>query len=177
MWQRGRATHMQSTTPELPQFVFQKNEGESFWVLGELYTFKLTATDTAGTLAVIETLTFPQNGPPPHTHTNEDETFYILEGRFSFTIGEQTLEAGPGTLVRAPRGILHAYKNISALPARKLLMISPAGFENFFREIGEPAKDSSAPPPHRPGTIPRTMQIAMKYGLRFQLPENFDPNM
>jgi quercetin dioxygenase-like cupin family protein len=163
-------------TPGLPQFVFPKNEGESFWVLGELYTFKLTSADTAGALTVIETLTFPQNGPPTHTHTNEDETFYVLEGRFSFTIGEQTLEAGPNTLVRAPRGIAHSYKNVSALPARKLLLISPAGFENFFREIGDPAKDFSAPPPHRPGVISRTMQIAIKYGLRIQLPEGFDLN-
>jgi quercetin dioxygenase-like cupin family protein len=163
-------------TPGQPQFVFQKNEGESFWVLGDLYTFKLTSADTSGTLAVIETLTFPQNGPPIHTHTNEDETFYILDGRFSFTIGDRTFEAGPGTLVRAPREIPHGYKNISALPARKLLMISPAGFENFFREIGEPAKDISAPPPHRPGTSARTMQVALKYGLRIQVPEGFDLN-
>jgi quercetin dioxygenase-like cupin family protein len=170
------AASVYSMTPELPQFVFQKNEGESFWVLGELYTFKLTSAETGGSLAVIETLTFPQNGPPPHTHTNEDETFYILEGRFSFTIGERTFEAGPNTLIRAPRGTPHAYKNISALPARKLIMISPAGFEDFFREIGEPAKDFSSPPPHRPGVIPRTMQIALKYGLRFQLPEGFEPN-
>jgi quercetin dioxygenase-like cupin family protein len=163
-------------TPGQPQFVFQKNEGESFWVLGDLYTFKLTSAETSGTLAVIETLTFPQNGPPIHTHTNEDETFYILDGRFSFTIGDRTFEAGPGTFVRAPREIPHGYKNISALPARKLLMISPAGFENFFREIGEPAKDISAPPPHRPGTIARTMQVALKYGLRIQVPEGFDLN-
>src|SRR5580704_15029838 len=164
-----------SMTPDLPQLVFQKNEGESFWVLGELYTFKLTSADTGGSVGVLETLTFPQNGPPPHTHTNEDETFYILEGRFSFTVGERTFEAGPNMLVRAPRGIPHAYRNISALPARKLIMISPAGFESFFREIGDPAKDLSSPPPHRPGVIARTMQIALKYGLRFQLPEGFDP--
>jgi quercetin dioxygenase-like cupin family protein len=162
-------------TPDLRQLAFQKNEGESFWVMGDLYTFKLTAADTAGSLAVIETVTFPQNGPPMHTHTNEDETFYILDGRFSFTIGEQSLEAGPGTLIRAPRGTPHGYKNISALPARKLLLISPAGFESFFREIGEPAKDITSPPPHRPGVISRTMQVAIKYGLRIQLPEGFDP--
>ena len=165
---------MQSTTPELPQFVLQKNEGEAFWVLGDLYTFKLTGADTAGRLAVIETVTSPQNGPPPHTHTHEDETFYVLEGRFAFMIGEQNFEAGPNTLVRAPRGIAHAYKNISALPARKLLLISPAGFENFFREVGEPARDLNAPPPHRPGVIERTMQVATKYGLRIQLPEGFN---
>jgi len=161
-------------TPSPREFVFQKEDGESFWVMGDLYTFKLTSADTAGNIAVIETLTFPQNGPPIHTHTHEDETFYILDGRFPFTLGEQTFDAGPGTLIRAPRNIPHGYKNISALPARKLLMISPAGFENFFREIGDPAKDTSSPPPHRPGIIARTMQIAIKYGLRIQVPEGFD---
>jgi quercetin dioxygenase-like cupin family protein len=161
-------------TQGFPQFALQKDEGESYWVLGDLYTFKLSSADTAGTLAVIETLTFPQNGPPMHTHTHEDETFYILDGRFSFVLGEQTFEASPGTLIRAPRGIPHGYKNISALPARKLLLISPAGLENFFREVGEPAKDTTAPPPHRPGAISRAMQLAQKYGLRIQLPEGLD---
>jgi len=156
--------------PKLP-FSLPRNEGDSYWVLGDLYTFKLTSADTGGALAVIETVTFPQHGPPLHTHTHEDESFYILEGRFIFTLGEQTVEAGPGTLLHAPRGVMHGHKNVSALPARKLAIISPAGLENFFREIGERATQTATPPPHRPGSIAQIAEAAQKYGLRVQMPD------
>ena len=45
------------------------------------------------------------------------------------------LEAGPGDLVFKPRGIAHAFWNAGDEPARLLELISPAGFENYFREL------------------------------------------
>lgn len=153
------------------QLALSKDSGEAYWVFGELYTFKVTAAETGGRLAVVETVTSPQNGPPMHTHTREDESFYVLDGRFQFTIGEQTIEVGPGGFLFAPRGVMHGYRNISALPARKLVMITPGGFENFFRELGEKATQRVAPPPHRSGIIEKGLALAEKYGLRIQIPD------
>jgi quercetin dioxygenase-like cupin family protein len=149
----------------------QRDEGDAYWVFGELYTFKVTALEAGGGLAVLETLTTPQNGPPLHTHSREDESFYVLEGRFLFTLGEQNFEVGPGGFVFAPRGIPHAYRNISALPARKIVVITPGGFESFLREIGEPATQRVAPPPHRPGVIQKAVELSSKYGLRIHIPD------
>jgi oxalate decarboxylase/phosphoglucose isomerase-like protein (cupin superfamily) len=45
------------------------------------------------------------------------------------------LEAGPGELVFKPRGLAHTFWNAGDEPARLLELISPAGFENYFREL------------------------------------------
>ena len=153
------------------QKALQKDEGDAYWVFGELYTMKITAAETSGALAVVETVTSPQSGPPLHTHSREDESFYILDGRFLFTVGDQTFEVGPGSFVFGPRGVQHGYRNISALPAHKLVMITPGGFENFLREIGERATQRIAPPPHRSGIIEKGMELSAKYGLRIQIPD------
>jgi uncharacterized cupin superfamily protein len=50
------------------------------WVVGELLTFKIGGQDADGAFAFVEEVTPPQGGPPPHLHTREDETFYVLEG-------------------------------------------------------------------------------------------------
>jgi quercetin dioxygenase-like cupin family protein len=74
-------------------------------------------------------------GAPLHTHRNEDEYSYVLEGRVGVQLGDEVLEAAPGDLVFKPRGIAHAFWNAGDGPARLLELISPAGFENYFREL------------------------------------------
>ena len=68
-----------------------------------------------------------------HTHRNEDEYSYVLEGRLGVQLGDEVLEAGPGELVFKPRGVPHAFWNAGDEPLRLLELISPAGFENYFR--------------------------------------------
>jgi Cupin domain len=72
---------------------------------------------------------------PLHTHHNEDEYSYVLEGRVGVQLGPEVLRAGPGDLVFKPRGVAHAFWNDGDEPARLLELISPAGFENYFREL------------------------------------------
>jgi quercetin dioxygenase-like cupin family protein len=74
-------------------------------------------------------------GSPMHTHHNEDEYSYVLEGRFGIQVGDEVFEAGPGNLLAKPRGVAHAFWNAGDEPARMLEIISPAGFENYFREV------------------------------------------
>src|SRR5918996_971594 len=74
-------------------------------------------------------------GAPLHTHHNEDEYSYVLQGRFGVQLGDDVFEAGPGDLVVKPRGLAHAFWNAGEEPARLLELISPAGFENYFREV------------------------------------------
>ena len=76
-------------------------------------------------------------GSPVHTHSREDEYSYVLEGRLGVQIGDETLFAGPGDLVLKPRGIPHAFWNGVDEPTRLLEIISPAGFESYFDELGE----------------------------------------
>ncbi|HEX5451755.1 MAG TPA: cupin domain-containing protein, partial [Candidatus Limnocylindrales bacterium] len=74
-------------------------------------------------------------GSPVHTHRREDEYSYVLEGRVGLQLGDEILAAGPGDLVLKPRGVPHAFWNATDEPARLLELISPAGFENYFREL------------------------------------------
>jgi mannose-6-phosphate isomerase-like protein (cupin superfamily) len=74
-------------------------------------------------------------GAPLHTHRNEDEYSYVLEGRVGVQLGPDVLEVGPGDLLGKPRDVEHAFWNAGDEPARLLELISPAGFENYFREL------------------------------------------
>jgi mannose-6-phosphate isomerase-like protein (cupin superfamily) len=72
---------------------------------------------------------------PAHVHENEDEYSYVLEGEVGFEIGDEVLSAGPGQLVRKPRGTWHAFWNATDAPARVLEVIAPGGFEGYFAEL------------------------------------------
>jgi mannose-6-phosphate isomerase-like protein (cupin superfamily) len=72
---------------------------------------------------------------PLHRHTHEDEYSFVLEGRMGALLGDEVVEAGPGALVFKPRGQWHTFWNAGDAPCRILEIISPAGFEQFFREI------------------------------------------
>lgn len=74
--------------------------GEKVWVVGDRYTFLLTGAETGDTLALFHFLVSPGSGSPPHTHSREDETFYVLRGTIEFTAGERIIRA----LVRKSNG-------------------------------------------------------------------------
>ena len=72
---------------------------------------------------------------PIHRHTREDEYSFVLEGRMGALLGDDVVEAGPGDLVFKPREQWHTFWNAGDEPCRILEIISPAGFEQFFREL------------------------------------------
>ena len=70
-----------------------------------------------------------------HRHSREDEYTFVLEGRVGALLGEEEVYADPGNLIFKPRAQWHTFWNAGEVPARMLETISPAGFENAFREI------------------------------------------
>ena len=72
---------------------------------------------------------------PLHRHTREDEYSYVLQGRIGALLGDEVVEAGPGNLLFKPRAQWHTFWNAGDEPCRILEIISPAGFERFFREV------------------------------------------
>ena len=77
-------------------------EGERIWIVGDTMTFKATGESTAGSLLLLEILTTPGGGPPPHVHTREDEFWFVLDGTFEIRIADDVHTLGPGNRVRAP---------------------------------------------------------------------------
>ena len=157
------------------EILLQKGEGESYWVLGDLYTFKVTGKQTNGAFTIIDQTIQPQGGPPPHVHHLEDEAFYVLDGRFSFLCGEKQSDYSTGSFVYIPRGTVHTFKNIDPQPGRLLVIITPAGLEDFFYAIGTPAANSSAPPPFDPAIMDKILRLANDYKMDIILPENQQP--
>ncbi|MGH7807363.1 MAG: quercetin 2,3-dioxygenase [Thermodesulfobacteriota bacterium] len=150
------------------QITNQTDKDKSLWVLGDLYTFKVAGEETNGNYSVIEILAQPNNGPPPHIHHRENEGFYVLEGEFSFFYVDSAFTATAGSFVHIPKGTLHTFNNVGTVPARVLLIITPAGLEKLFEEIGEPAKDKSTPPPVNPATVEKLLSLAPKYHLEIK---------
>ena len=74
---------------------------------------------------------------PLHLHTREDEYSFVLEGRMGALLGDEVVEAGPGDLVFKPRNQWHTFWNAGDTPCEIIEIISPAGFEDFFRELAE----------------------------------------
>ena len=110
--------------------------GERLDISGIGHLFRLTAEDTAGRFAV-EEFTVPRNatGVPPHIHDAHDEYFYILDGRLTLWAGDAEVVADAGAVVAAPRGVPHGYRNNTERPATALCLYTPAGYENYFREV------------------------------------------
>jgi quercetin dioxygenase-like cupin family protein len=144
-------------------------EGESVWLVGDLIEVKLASEDTGGAYSMVEETSPPQGGPPPHIHHNVDEALYVLEGEVEFMAGEQTIRASAGAAVYNPRGTLHTFRNVGTSPSRILALLSPGGFEKFFLEAGEPAREGSSPPEGEPD-IGRIVQIGQKHGLEIPPP-------
>jgi mannose-6-phosphate isomerase-like protein (cupin superfamily) len=72
---------------------------------------------------------------PLHRHTREDEYSYVLDGTLGALLGDEVLMAGPGTWVFKPRDQWHTFWNGGDTPCEIIEIISPAGFEQFFREL------------------------------------------
>ena len=125
------------------------DQGELVHLLALGVRFMVDGERTGGAFSLVEHPLPPRAlGAPLHTHHNEDEYSFVFEGRFGVQLGPDTLEVGPGDLLFKPRGVAHAFWNASEEPARLLELISPAGFENYFRELAPllaaPERDQAA---------------------------------
>ena len=140
----------------------------SVWYNGQLMTFLATAEDTQGKFALIEAVARRGNDPPPHIHHREEETFYVLEGEMTFSVGGQTIKATPGTMVCLPRDLAHSFV-IDSEQVRMLILLTPAGFEGWFKEFSVPAQAMTLPPADEPGyrDVRRMLDTASQYGIEF----------
>ncbi len=116
--------------------ILDAGEGKTVSAVGNSYTYKASGKETGGGYALIE-ITVVGDGPPPHIHKTEEEAFYVLEGSLNVLVKEHTIKANAGAFVLVPRGTVHTFSKIGT-SAKILVIISPAGFENFFEEIAGP---------------------------------------
>jgi quercetin dioxygenase-like cupin family protein len=143
-----------------PLTIVQPGQGKSGFLGSIGVDFKLWGPDTNGAVSIVEH-PFPVGAlVPPHLHTLEDEYSIVTEGEIGFRSGDREVVLGAGGYITKPRGELHAMWNAGATPARMIEVISPAGFEGFFRELAELVADGGPAPE-------AVVALAGRYGLQF----------
>ena len=104
-------------------------------IVGDTYTILLDGADTAGRYCLIDMFVPPGGGPPPHRHDFE-ETFILLDGELEATFRGVTSTVRAGETVHVPANAPHQFHNGSLKAVRMLCICSPAGQEDFFKELG-----------------------------------------
>jgi quercetin dioxygenase-like cupin family protein len=82
----------------------------------------------------------------PHRHDFE-ESFTLLEGEIEFTCRGEKRVVRAGETINIPGNAPHHFRNSSSRASRMLSICSPAGQEEFFREVGVPVATRTTPPP------------------------------
>jgi quercetin dioxygenase-like cupin family protein len=122
-------------------------DGERHSVGDSEVVIKATGEETGGTFFLSETTIAPGfPGPPPHRHERLVDMFYVLDGVLSVRLGDQTHQLGPGSFVCAPPGVVHTFSNPSDSPVRFLNFNTPAGWENYMRDLAEAAESGPLTP-------------------------------
>lgn len=137
-----------------------RDTGEPLNVLGDNQFILLTGEDTEGRFTLIENENPPGVGPPLHIHRNEDEVFYVLAGRIEFRIGDERTVADAGTTVLLPRDSTHTWRVVGEEPARALLMLFPAGIEEYFRELSALAREGEP-------DLEEVLHVSARHGIEF----------
>lgn len=138
----------------------ETGEGQTWNVLGESVTCKVSSENTGGAYSLFEVISPPHGEAPLHIHHGEDEAFYLLDGDLLIQKGEQTFQATAGSCVQFPKGLAHTYKNIGARPAKLLVIVTPGGYEKFFEAMSQVSVPTDGPP-----DMAQVMQVAQRFNL------------
>jgi mannose-6-phosphate isomerase-like protein (cupin superfamily) len=120
--------------------------------------WKIDAADTGGRFSVVHHPLAPRAlAAPLHYHHREDEYSFVLRGKLGALLGDDVLTAAPGSWVFKPRGQWHTFWNAGDEPCEIIEIISPGGFETFFREVAEAW-----------GDLAKFAQLNERYGLEMK---------
>ncbi len=155
-----------------PPTVREPGEGKTIAVVGDVYRFLATGDETDGRYAMFEAVVSPGGGPPPHIHSREEESFYVLEGEITFQVGDERIVAKAGTFANMPVGSLHSFKNCTDKLARMIISVAPAGLEKMFMEVGQPVAFGQQAPPPSKAEIDKLLAVAPNYGIEIRLPQH-----
>ena len=125
--------------------------------LGIRYLIDGAATASLGMFE----LTVPpaSNVPPPHSHSNNEEIVYVLEGTLRYTVGSDTRDLVPGQSMQTPKGTVHAFSNPFGSVARALIVMSPDIGAQYFKDVA--AIVNTGGPPDKGALV----AVMRRYGL------------
>jgi quercetin dioxygenase-like cupin family protein len=147
---------------------------DALWFMNDLARIHLRGKQVANRVSIVEFTSPPGTMPPLHRHDREDELFYVVEGRLALHQPGTRTEGESGSALFAPRGIAHAYEVLGDIPARFLVVATPAGFEDFVTEIARRADGLRLPDPSEPDPE-RMAAVAACYGIELLGPPGAIP--
>lgn len=128
--------------------------------IGQLGIRYLVDGSQTASMGIFE-LTVPpaSNVPPPHSHSNNEEIVYVLEGTLRYTVGSETRDLTPGQSMQTPRGTGHAFSNPHGIVARALIVLSPDIGAQYFKDVA--AVVNAGGPPDKGALV----AVMSRYGL------------
>jgi quercetin dioxygenase-like cupin family protein len=138
---------------------------------GAVFSFLVRGEQTGGSFSLIQIEVKRGAEPPAHLHQREDESYYVLEGRVKYYVGEEEIVVNPGDYIYLPKGLPHQFLILSP-SARLLMWVSPAGLDEWFWENSIPAPDMKplpvpqGPPPAE--AVDHFVRTLGEYGVVMQ---------
>ena len=128
--------------------------------IGQLRIRYLIDGSKSTSLGMFE-LTIPpgSNVPPPHSHTNNEEIVYVLEGTLRYTVGTDTRDLTPGQTMQTPKGSVHGFSNPFGGVARALITLAPDIGPKYFEEVASVI--NAGGPPDKAALV----AVMSRYGL------------
>ena len=144
-------------------YMLPSRDGQQIGAIGLGITVKTDGKSTHDAYSMFEYAIPPEtNGPPPHVHTREDESFICLAGRLDVHLGGEDFVLQFGDYLFLPRDVVHAFRNPYGDEARVISVVSPAGLEGYYQALADM--------PPGPKDIGRMKQIMADFGIMLQLP-------
>lgn len=131
---------------------------KTFSVFGEAVEILTSAEATANRSFLMTQVSPPGGGPPPHSHQNEDETFFVLEGEYELLVNGVSHKLTAGQALHAMRGSVHTFRNVGATTGKMLITVVPAGFERYLEEISKFSL---------PNDMPQVLEVSKRFGITF----------
>jgi quercetin dioxygenase-like cupin family protein len=152
---------------EAPMVKYQP-KGNRFYFDVAVGSVCLSGVDTGGAYCLLEMALAPGIKVPRHTHTREDEVYFVLAGELEVIVGDEMFILRAGDTLMAPRNIPHQLRNSGDVENHYLLVFSPSGFEEFLKATAVPAANDAVAPT-TPPTIPvaGVFERARDFGIQF----------
>jgi len=149
---------------------------ESYWFFDQLLDVLVDGEQTAGRYSVLEFWAPPGCHTPLHVHEAYDEGWYVIEGEQTAWVGDEVHVLGPGDYAEGRRGIPHTFEVTGSGELHALVTSLPAGFEDYLKAFGTPAREHRLPVLTEPPDMARAARLAAECGITLLGPPGMKPS-
>lgn len=166
--------HTTSETSRTVAFARGVSVENSLFYMGSLMSVLASTDETGGAFSLLEYRSQPGHEPPPHIHLGQDEILYVLEGEIeAYTADLTAAVVGAGQSLFLPRAKAHAWY-VTSPRVRMLVMTNPAGIDDYFAAMAEPATSLELPPGGTAYILDdpaHAIEVGARHGLRILTPD------